>query len=175
MFDDFNQGVQQGQSDFFSDLMSPEPQMPQYTGQVPVTPMQGYPQINTQPMMTQQMPMMNQQIPMMNQQMPIMNQQMPMGYPQMQGYGYSQGFQQIRYTKGQIIQGLRDYVVNCSRVPINKEERIDDTPKLLRHACAECKVSQLGINQFNIPEMYLSIPFYFCKSCGKLYYPREIM
>lgn len=113
------------------------------------------------------------------------------GYPNMgmnygQGMaGYGQGMQQpmgmydygnmIRYSKSQILQGLRDYVVGVSNVPIVREEKLEDTPQLLRHACAEAKVSQLGMNQFTVPEMGLSIPFYFCTACGKLFYPKDLM
>jgi hypothetical protein len=103
------------------------------------------------------------------------------GYQNQNPYGY-QGqvgsvdrFGNVKYTRAQIIQGLRDYVMNNSGVMISKEEKIDDTPQLLRHACAEAKISQLGINYFYVPEMGLQIPFYFCTACGKLFYPREVM
>jgi hypothetical protein len=92
-----------------------------------------------------------------------------------QQMGTMDAFGNIKYTRSQIIQGLRDYVINMSGVIINKEERIEDTPQLLRHACAEAKVSYLSINYFMIPEMCMQVPFYFCTACGKLFYPRDFM
>lgn len=97
-----------------------------------------------------------------------------------QGYGYGQQgsvdrFGNVKYTKGQIIQGLRDYVTMNTGIPISAEEKIEDTPQLMRHACAAAKISQLGINYFCVPEMGLQIPFYFCTACGKLFYPKDFM
>lgn len=104
--------------------------------------------------------------------------QMQQGYPQMQ-QGYPQdmygGMNMIRYTRGQYLDGLRNYVTNSSGVAIMKEERIEDVPNLLRHACAEAKVSYLPKCQFYVPETGVTIPFYFCLACGKLFYFKDFM
>lgn len=109
---------------------------------------------------------MGQQMGMMGMQ----GQQMDM----MGGYGMN-NMQPVRYSKQQIIQGLRDYVVNNTQVPINMEVKIDEAPDLLRHACSYAGVSKLSVNHFYVPEMGIDIPFYFCMACGKLFYYRDFM
>ena len=99
-------------------------------------------------------------------------QQMMNGMQQT-GYDYGQGI--IRHTKAEIIQGLRDYVVCNTGMPITVEVKIDETPDLLRHACASSGVSKLTMCHFYVYDIGLDIPFYFCMSCGKLFYPRDIM
>ena len=89
--------------------------------------------------------------------------------------GRVDSYGQVTYRRNEILQGLRDYVVNQTGKPISKEEKIEETPELLRHACVECKVSQLGVCYFTVPEMNLSVPFYFCTACGKLYYLKDFM
>lgn len=101
--------------------------------------------------------------------------------PGMCGYGYQppvgrmdySGF--VKYTRQQMLDGLRNYVIMCNqgRIAISKEEKIDETPQLLRHACAECGVSHLQMLMFNIPEAGIQIPFYFCTACGKLFYYKD--
>lgn len=82
----------------------------------------------------------------------------------------------IKYTRAQYLEGLRNYVINNTGVVITKEEKLDDAmPQLLRHACAQAKISNLGICYFNVPETGVSIPFFFCTACGKLFYPRDFI
>lgn len=81
----------------------------------------------------------------------------------------------VHYTRGQYIDGLRAYVMNSSGIQITSEERIDETPSLLRHACAASRISMLPICYFNVPETGVQIPFYFCMSCGKLFYMKDFM
>lgn len=81
----------------------------------------------------------------------------------------------VHYTRGQYIDGLRAYVMNSSGIQITSEERIDETPALLRHACAASRISMLPICYFNVPETGVQIPFYFCMSCGKLFYMKDFM
>ena len=103
------------------------------------------------------------------------------GYPPMtpQYPGYMAGRMDasgyVKYTRAQMLDGLRNYVIMCNngRVPISKEEKLEETPPLLRHACAECGVSQLQMLTFNIPEAGVQIPFYFCTACGKLFYYKD--
>ena len=84
-------------------------------------------------------------------------------------------FGNIRYTRPQIIQVLRDYCTNSTGVYISKEEKIDEAPQLLRHACAEAGISQLSMYEFPVQAMGISVPFYFCKACGKLFYMKDFM
>ena len=128
-----------------------------------------------QPMYGQQgQQMFGQQVqPMFNQQ----GQQMfgqQMDYGQQMGYGYNQ--KPIKYSRMQIINGMRDFVLARTGVCVSKEQKIEDCPDLLRHACVEVgDISQLQRNSFDIPEMGLSIPIYFCTACGKLYYYKDFM
>lgn len=94
-------------------------------------------------------------------------QQYPVGRVDSMGY--------VHYTRQQMLDGLRNYVIQNTqgRVPIAREEKLEETPQLLRHACAECGVSYLQMLQFPIPEMNLVIPFYFCTACGKLFYYKD--
>lgn len=94
----------------------------------------------------------------------------PMGYDfmgRMDASGY------VRYTRQQMLDGLRNYVVMQTGVPISKEEKLPETPQFLRHACAQCGISSLQMLTFQIPEAGISIPFYFCTACGKLFYYKD--
>lgn len=104
------------------------------------------------------------------------------GYPPMSGMpygGYSQPMGRVdamgyvKYSRQQMLDGLRNFVVMQTHMPISKEEKIPETPALLRHACAQCGISQLQMLQFNIPESGITIPFYFCTACGKLFYYKD--
>lgn len=106
----------------------------------------------------------------------------PMGYPGQQiGFGYQppigrmdySGY--VKYTRPQMLDGLRNYVImsNQGKVMISREEKLEETPQLLRHACADCGISYLQMLTFNIPEAGVQIPFYFCTACGKLYYYKD--
>ena len=81
----------------------------------------------------------------------------------------------VHYTRSQYIEGLRAYVINSSGIQISSEERIEESPNLLRHACAVSRISMLPICYFNVPETGVQIPFYFCMSCGKLFYVKDFM
>lgn len=101
---------------------------------------------------------------------------MPPGVGMSQGYGFqgrmdASGY--VKYSRQQMLDGLRNFVIMQTRVPISKEEKLEETPQFLRHACAQCGVSQLQMLQFNIPEAGISIPFYFCTACGKLFYYKD--
>lgn len=92
----------------------------------------------------------------------------------MQGM-YQMNTKPIKYTKSQIIQGLKDNLVMLSGVAISCEEKIEEIPDVLRHACSQYGVSFLQKCAFPVPEMGLSVDFYFCKACGKLYYLKDFM
>lgn len=130
--------------------------------------------------MLQQQDMMQQQAyqqqqllesQMMQQQMMMQNQMSTPVLPNMNMYGNVDMYgNTIRVTRGQAVQALRDYIISLSGAPIMKEIKIDETPDLLRHACVNCGISHLPKNIFPIPAMCSQITFYFCKSCGTLFY-----
>lgn len=97
----------------------------------------------------------------------------PMGYPAVGAYSGQVCYAPIKYSRQQMLDGLRNYVVMSGQVPISREEKIEETPQLLRHACAPCGVSFLQMLNFSIPEVGVNIPFYFCTACGKLYYYKD--
>lgn len=168
---DFGNGG--GADDFLADLMQAGAmaQQQQLIQQQQMNDMMQANMAQQTDFMTQQSNMMAQQTGMMNQQNMMMAHQTYGGYDP---YGQMMnGMKPIRYSRGQMLQGLRDFVVNISQTAISREERIEDTPQVLRHACAPSGVSGLGVNHFPIPEMNVNIPFYFCKSCGKLYYYKD--
>ena len=152
-------------------------------------PMQGMPM---QGMPIQGMPMQGMDYGMSMQGMPM--QGMDYGIP-MQGMDYgtqyaTQGFLDNQYIQQQLMQMLyngksqnkafaldclRAYVVQLCQVNISSEVKLEETPNLIKHACLPCKVSRLPVNQYTIPEFGISIPFYFCKGCGKLYYMKDFM
>ena len=85
---------------------------------------------------------------------------------------------QVHYTSHEIVNGLRNYVTNISgglvpRVLI----KVEDFPDVFRHACAYTKekITYLPLYYFKIPEIGTQIPFYYCKACRKLYYPKDII
>lgn len=85
---------------------------------------------------------------------------------------------QVHYTTHEIINGLKSYVASVSGGIIPRELiKLEDFPQTLRHACAYTKeiITYLPLYYFNIPEIGTQIPFYFCKACGRLYYPRDII
>lgn len=97
------------------------------------------------------------------------------GYYNNAPQGRVDGLGFVHYTKAQYLEGLRCYVTNLTRVAITKEEKLDDMPQFLRHACAAAKISKLAQCYFQVPETGMCIPFFFCLACGKLYYPRDFM
>jgi hypothetical protein len=105
------------------------------------------------------------------------------GYGQQQMYNTPQGsmdrYGNIKYSRQEYMDGLRNYIMyNCKyQVAINKEEKLEDLPPRLRHCCAysKSKIVMLDKLFFNVPETGMSIPFYFCKDCGKLFYYKDFM
>lgn len=86
-------------------------------------------------------------------------------------YAYDDGV--IKYSKAQVYQGIRDYVYANTGVYVQKEEKIEEMPNLLRHACAGTGVTGLMPCFFQIPDTNMTVQFYFCTMCGKLYLPKE--
>lgn len=160
-------------------MMQQQNMMQQGMAQQPNMMMQQPDMMSQQNMMMQQQGMMQQQYPMnYGQQMPMYGNDM---YGQMQS-GYQMGRVDAlgftHYSRGQVLQGLRDYVVRMTGVGVTKEEKLDDYVNgNLRHCCPYCKtiITMLPVMYFNLPEAGMQVPFYFCTDCGKLFYPRDFM
>lgn len=84
----------------------------------------------------------------------------------------------VHYSRGQVLQMLRDYVVMNTGKTIVCEEKLDDLPMgSLRHCCAESKsiITSLSPYTFQLPEAGIHFQFYFCMDCCKLFYPKDFM
>lgn len=111
--------------------------------------------------------------------------QMPyqQGYPQGYGNGYGaypqgrvDGYGFVHYTHGQYLDGLRNFVMMNTQMAISQEDKLEEMPNgMFRHACAPAKISYLSPCRFDVPETGVSIPFFFCKACGRLYYFKDFM
>ena len=139
--------------------------------------------------MMQQQNMMMQQEMMMQQQEMLMQQQMMMQQsPNMMGMQPNMGMYQqpmgtvdrfgfVKYSRQQYLDILRNYVITNCQVAISKEQPILETPDNLRHCCVESqsKITILPKLWCYIPETNMSIAFYFCRDCGKLFYFKDFM
>lgn len=84
----------------------------------------------------------------------------------------------VHYSRGQVLQMLRDYVIMNTGKTIVCEEKLDDLPMgSLRHCCAESKsiITSLNPYTFQLPEAGIQFQFYFCMDCCKLFYPKDFM
>lgn len=84
----------------------------------------------------------------------------------------------VHYSRGQVLQMLRDYIVMNTGKTIMCEEKLDDLPmNSLRHCCAESKsiITNLSPYTFQLPEADIQFQFYFCMDCCKLFYPKDFM
>lgn len=109
----------------------------------------------------------------------IMMQQSMYGNQMMNPYGGridQMGY--VHYSRGQVLQMLRDFVVMNTGKTIMCEEKLDDLPmNNLRHCCAESKsiITNLSPYIFQLPEAGIQFQFYFCMDCCKLFYPKDFM
>ena len=109
----------------------------------------------------------------------IMMQQSMYGNQMMNPYGGridQMGY--VHYSRGQVLQMLRDFVVMNTGKTIMCEEKLDDLPmNNLRHCCAESKsiITNLCPYIFQLPEAGIQFQFYFCMDCCKLFYPKDFM
>lgn len=109
----------------------------------------------------------------------IMMQQSMYGNQMMSPYGGridQMGY--VHYSRGQVLQMLRDFVVMNTGKTIMCEEKLDDLPmNNLRHCCAESKsiITNLCPYTFQLPEAGIQFQFYFCMDCCKLFYPKDFM
>lgn len=171
MEDLFGAAQAQAQSQMMNNMQQGQNMMPMQD-QYGQGMMQGY----SQPMQGYGQGMMPMQDPY-NQNM--MMQQNMYGTQMMNPYGGrvdQMGY--IHYSRGQVLQMLRDYVVMNTGKTIVCEEKLDDLPMgSLRHCCAESKsiITSLSPYTFQLPEAGIQFQFYFCMDCCKLFYPKDFM
>ena len=171
MEDLFGAAQAQAQSQMMNNMQQGQNMMPMQD-QYGQGMMQGY----SQPMQGYGQGMMPMQDPY-NQNM--MMQQNMYGTQMMNPYGGridQMGY--VHYSRGQVLQMLRDYVVMNTGKTIVCEEKLDDLPMgSLRHCCAESKsiITSLSPYTFQLPEAGIQFQFYFCMDCCKLFYPKDFM
>ena len=171
MEDLFGAAQAQAQSQMMNNMQQSQGMMPMQD-QYGQGMMQGY----NQPMQGYAQGMMPMQDPY-NQNM--MMQQNMYGTQMMNPYGGrvdQMGY--VHYSRGQVLQMLRDYVVMNTGKTIVCEEKLDDLPMgSLRHCCAESKsiITSLSPYTFQLPEAGIQFQFYFCMDCCKLFYPKDFM
>lgn len=171
MEDLFGAAQAQAQSQMMNNMQQSQSMMPMQD-QYGQGMMQGY----NQPMQGYDQGMMPMQDPY-NQNM--MMQQNMYGTQMINPYGGrvdQMGY--VHYSRGQVLQMLRDYVVMNTGKTIVCEEKLDDLPMgSLRHCCAESKsiITSLSPYTFQLPEAGIQFQFYFCMDCCKLFYPKDFM
>lgn len=171
MEDLFGAAQAQAQSQMMNNMQQSQGMMPMQD-QYGQGMMQGY----NKPMQGYGQGMMPMQDPY-NQNM--MMQQNMYGTQMMNPYGGrvdQMGY--VHYSRGQVLQMLRDYVVMNTGKTIVCEEKLDDLPMgSLRHCCAESKsiITSLNPYTFQLPEAGIQFQFYFCMDCCKLFYPKDFM
>lgn len=171
MEDLFGAAQAQAQSQMMNNMQQSQSMMPMQD-QYGQGMMQGY----NQPMQGYGQGMMPMQDPY-NQNM--MMQQNMYGTQMINPYGGrvdQMGY--VNYSRGQVLQMLRDYVVMNTGKTIVCEEKLDDLPMgSLRHCCAESKsiITSLSPYTFQLPEAGIQFQFYFCMDCCKLFYPKDFM
>lgn len=152
-------------SSLFADIQIQQPMQ-----NVPLDGMQvqqtGYPMQGVQPQMQGcGYPMQDYMCGMQGQ----MFQGQQMGYP-MQG---QMGMYPQKMNRARVIEMLENYVINAYKTPICDVTKLTEEPDLLRHACSSYGLSKLQKYYFQEPMYGICIPFYFCKCCGSLYYPKD--
>lgn len=106
------------------------------------------------------------------------------GFPQgnmgFGGYGYPQGnmgfgYQMPKINRREALEQLKMQIASTTGVYVSQEVGIEDYSETFRHACLDSGVSFLQKCEYKIPEVGVSIPFFFCMSCGKLFYLKDFM
>lgn len=171
MEDLFGAAQAQAQSQMMNNMQQSQSMMPMQD-QYGQGMMQGY----SQPIQVYGQGMMPMQDPYSQN---MMMQQNMYGTQMMNPYGGrvdQMGY--VHYSRGQVLQMLRDYVVMNTGKTIVCEEKLDDLPMgSLRHCCAESKsiITSLNPYTFQLPEAGIQFQFYFCMDCCKLFYPKDFM
>lgn len=171
MEDLFGAAQAQAQSQMMNNMQQSQSMMPMQD-QYGQGMMQGY----SQPIQGYGQGMMPMQDPYSQN---MMMQQNMYGTQMMNPYGGrvdQMGY--VHYSRGQVLQMLRDYVVMNTGKTIVCEEKLDDLPMgSLRHCCAESKsiITSLSPYTFQLPEAGIQFQFYFCMDCCKLFYHKDFM
>lgn len=171
MEDLFGAAQAQAQSQMMNNMQQSQSMMPMQD-QYGQGMMQGY----SQPIQWYGQGMMPMQDPYSQN---MMMQQNMYGTQMMNPYGGrvdQMGY--VHYSRGQVLQMLRDYVIMNTGKTIVCEEKLDDLPMgSLRHCCAESKsiITSLNPYTFQLPEAGIQFQFYFCMDCCKLFYPKDFM
>lgn len=97
----------------------------------------------------------------------------PQGYPQIQLQGGNMGYpqQMRRMPKYQVYDMITAYVQQQTGVAVTKLQKITETPEVFRHSCVQTGITTVQRCIYTVQSMGMpvTIPFYFCPSCGKLY------
>lgn len=114
---------------------------------------------------------MQEQLAMQEQ---MMQQPFDYGMAQNQmGYGMQGQCSGIpKLTKGQVLENMALFIYQNTKVSVTKMEKIEEIPLSLRHACTQRGVCKLEKFTYQYPTQMgmVSVPFFFCSSCGKMYY-----
>ena len=82
------------------------------------------------------------------------------------------GYQGIkRVSKQEVYNAIAYQVQNSTGVCVSNIIKLDDTPSQIRHCCVGGGISILSAYTFNVPSPFgvVSVPYYFCSTCGNLY------
>ena len=124
--------------------------------------------------MLEQMNEQQQYQQMMQQMMLNQNQMSQQAFQeqmyQQQMFGYNTGIPKL--SRGQIIDNLSGYVYSQCGIYVSRVEKIDEIPQALRHSCVATGISYLQqlFYSYPSPSGMVTLPFFFCNKCGKLYY-----
>lgn len=83
--------------------------------------------------------------------------------------------------KSLVIQNLANEVglhsANTGGSAVTQIVKIEECPDTMRHACVYRGISRLPKSIYNVQTDcgILSIPYYFCNTCGKLYIYNDFM
>lgn len=137
-----------------------------YPQGVPMDGMQGYPQCYPQGMPS---PQYN------NGYYSQMQQGYPQGY-EVQGYGMQgYGMPQMRKPSvSEVYRNLAQYVCSVTGTMPVTTIKLEETPQKMRHACIEAGISNLEKNIYSVPEFGITVEYYYCKACCKLFVQGEV-
>ena len=127
-------------------------------------------QMENQQFMEQQM--WNQQ---MMQEQTMMNQQQMMNHMVMMPQIMFDRYGNPKIHKKQALEMLRYELQTTTGCYITKEYKIEETPNMVRHCCVQSGISQLPKYEYPVPALGVTIPYYFCKSCGTLFLCDEML
>ena len=126
-------------------------------------------QANINQMAMQQNQMAMQQNQMMNMQ------QMSVQQNQMQTM-VMQGTRHL--TRGEIVNDMSMFATRNTGVVVSKVVKLDEMPNTLRHACTYAGVTELPQYTYQYMSEYgsaITVPFFFCPKCGKLFYDSDYL